>query len=260
MNVDHQIMANQVIISHLKEADSLMGVLESFDLEKEALKYNGFVEQQYGGVEKLEGLIKEKGEFVNTELDKWWQSYDYWFQKGQWASFENDSIPMFISSDSAELSDLTFTTFTVQNNDTIFYVSGRMSGEKPTGYFARVLPSREIVWFQKLNLEYIQTRGNIDSMKVRILSGDEPGKTVFYYSRRKDAGIDDPSHVALVARLDEKGKLAWRKTLNLEGYPMEIEFDGMAGETKVYYSLDPEIPEPGGYKYLILDASGKLKN
>jgi len=265
LDVDGQITQSIILVARLQDADSLINVLKDSDLKNQADYYQNFVNNYYGGATQLEELINSKGIYIQEELGKWQISLAYWDRRGQWAYYEQDSIPLYAFSDSLRATvETKYETLAVQINDSVLFAAGIIyfPGQKPKAFLASVKPSREVNWVTQLGMTYINTNGNLDSLKVHLVKNDYPYKTIILYATKKTATVskeilDKQEYYGSIARLDQTGKTQWNKRLQLKGTPVLIEYDELVAETKIYLS-NPNNPDE--YKYVVVDKSGNVRN
>lgn len=279
-NMDQQLEIHQEILSHLESADSLLNVLDGFDIASESLKYSGFVTERYGGPEQFIEALAKKRVFISRELVKWQNSQEDWINRASWAVNETDTIPLFLPGDLIRIRSLDpdvllemeskYRTLAIQYQDSALYASGVVMGDTSilSGFFAKILRSREVQWVQSVPIDLLLS-GYQDSLAANFFIFDEPNKTVMFHTLKKPAEEDSASpsspsnpYSGVIAKFNGSGESIWNTGLELSGSPVSFEFDTLQMQTLVNLKVELAGAESGHYdlQELRLDESGNIVN
>jgi len=271
-HVDQQILIHHEVLEHLESADSLLNILGQVDITTESMKYSSFVTERYGGPEQFAQALEEKRSFITRELETWQISQVNWMNIASWAVNETDTIPMYLPWDTTYIWSLDqdvflemesrYRTLAIQNQDSTMYVSGVVVGDTSllSGFFAKVLRSREIQWVQPLAIDSLLS-GYQDSLQVHFFVYDEPNKTVMFHTMKKPGEeAVNSSFGGAIAKLDENGVTLWSLSMDLAGNPKSFEYDTLQKQTVVNLKVESAGSESGHYdlQELRLDEFGKL--
>lgn len=262
-DIDRQLKQSKMIVLLLSDADSLLSKMDKeYELDIISQRYNKYLKDP----ENFEASILDKKYKYFKAKTKWEENLEFWSQKGNWAYYQGDSIPIFVVEDSLEriAEAPKYETLAINNSDSAIYTAGIMNIEgKNMGFIAKILPSREVDWLSNLNMAYVLTRGRVDSLNMKLLSTSREYKILFAYAKDRNAKISqeiasttaqERQHFGVIAKFNDDGKIAWDKNLNLKGFPEIVEYDDLVHETKIYLHNGQDI-----YKYILVDKNGNVR-
>ncbi|MDH5475834.1 MAG: hypothetical protein OEX22_09110 [Cyclobacteriaceae bacterium] len=226
VDIDRELELTSKSLLLIEKMDSIIGAqISSFDISKERLNFKPLFDEQLGGVEEVEMLIKNKKDLVAQEQLQLKENLETLKENSQWLIYRADSIPLF------EKNDTSIVNLSIKNNlyvylnhlkvnDSLRFTFGINYdfNRAPNVYFSTITPSHQIDTLYKFGID--STAFSIDSLQnINVMKAHdrEKGTYVLLYS----ANYFDKPLEAHLFKVNNNLTLDWEKFIMLL-YPPDV--------------------------------------
>ena len=251
--VDWQVVLHDSLVNKIRVFGEGAKALNAKDVSGDIAVYQDYFDQRFDGKNGYLVWIDQKEDQYNQWLYTWINSKYFWAEKSKWGILDEDTIPLFIRPDTLQLDSLgRFVSLNLAKDDSLnlYPIGLEFEDGSPKAFVASFANSRELRWFESLDLEGVNVGDSIITVKSFFAPSDSSKLTFYFY----DPNTTDSNNFAIY-NVDLNGELVWSNVMQL-AQPESIKYNAEVLETIIY--LPPDEGSES-LNYVVIDRTGKVR-